>query len=164
MSTFVLCTSVRCLRVARPGELEREAHAPLDTHARVDRTLRRDLVRRALAQESALARVRALGVLAHDEEVDAVVVATGPGLERPQVHVEVEREAHLQQQPALEHAGRHLGRADRAEQDRVEAAQLVEHGVGQHLAGREVAPAAEVVVDGVELARPPRARPSAPRR
>ena len=47
---------------ARPaaGELERVAHAPLDAVARVDRALRRDLVRRALAQEAALARVGAL--------------------------------------------------------------------------------------------------------
>ena len=86
-----------------------------------DRALRRDLVRRAVAQEAAFARVRAFGVLADDEEVDAVVVAVRPGLERAQVHVEVEREAHLQQQAALEHAGRHVGRADRAEQDRVVA-------------------------------------------
>ena len=71
-------------------------------------------------------------------------------LERPQVHVEIEREAHLQQQAALEHAGRHVGRADRAEQDRVVAAQLVEHRVGQDVAGREVAAAAEVVVGRVE--------------
>ena len=36
--------------------------------------------------------------------------------------------------------------ADRAEEDRVEAAQLVEDGVGQDLAGAQVALAAEVVV------------------
>ena len=124
------------MRVARLRELERVADAALDAHAGVHRALRRDLVRRALAQEAALARVGALGVLADDEEVDAVVVPARAGLERPQVDVEVEREAHLQQQAALEHAGRHVGRADRAEQDRVEAAQLVEHRVGQDLAGR----------------------------
>ena len=81
-----------------------------------------------------------------------------PGDERAQVDVEVEREAHLEQQAALEHAGRHLGRADRAEQDRVERAQLVEHGVGQHLAVAQVARAAEVVVDGVERDAGGRAR------
>ena len=150
MSTLVLCTSVRCLRRAAAREVEREAHAPLDAETRVDRSLRRDLVRRALAQEPALARVGAFGVLAHDEEVDAVVVAVRARLERPQVHVEIEREAHPQQQPALEHAGRDVGRADRAEQDRVEAAQLVEDRVGQHLTGREVATPAEVVVGRVE--------------
>ena len=66
------------LAVARLRELERESHAALDAHARVDRTLRRDLVRRALAEEAAFARVRAFGVLAHDEEVDTVVVRFGP--------------------------------------------------------------------------------------
>ena len=72
------------------GKLEREAHAALDTHAGVDRALRRDLVRRALAQEAAFARVGAFGVLAHDEEVDAVVVPVRARFERPQVHVEIE--------------------------------------------------------------------------
>ena len=47
--------------------------------------------------------------------------------------------------------GRHVGRADRAEQQRVEAAPLVEHVVGQDRAVPQVAGAAEVVVDGVEL-------------
>ena len=47
--------------------------------------------------------------------------------------------------------GRHLGRADRAEQQRVEAAPLVDDLVGQHRAVAQVAGAAEVVVDGVEL-------------
>ena len=41
--------------------------------------------------------------------------------------------------------------ADRAEQDRVVLADLVEHGVGQHLAGREVALGAEVVAGLLEL-------------
>ena len=67
------------LAVARPGEVEREAHAALDPDARVDRTLRRDLVRRALAEEAAFAGVGALGVLPHDEEVDAVVVPVRSG-------------------------------------------------------------------------------------
>ena len=72
-------------------------------------------------------------------------------LERAQVDVQVELEAQPQQQAPLEHAGRHLGRADRAEQDGVEAAQLVEHAVGQHLAGAEVAGSAEVELGGVEV-------------
>ena len=55
------------LALTRPGELERVAHAALDAHAGVHRALGRDLVRRALAQEAALARVGALGVLADDD-------------------------------------------------------------------------------------------------
>ncbi len=56
----------------------------------------------------------------------------------------------MQQQAAFEHAGRHVGRSDRAEQDRVVAAELLERLVGEHLAGCEVAAAAEVVVGRVE--------------
>ena len=126
------------------GQLEGVAHAALDAHPGVHAALRGDLVRRAPAQHAALADVRALGVLAdHDE------VVTGRG-ERPLVDVQVELEAHLQQQAALDHAGRHLRRADGAEQDGVEAAQLVERGVGQDLAVAQVALPAEVEVDGVE--------------
>ena len=44
-----------------------------------------------------------------------------------------------------------LGRADRAEQEGVEPAPLVEHLVGQHRAVAQVAGAAEVVVDRVEV-------------
>ena len=47
--------------------------------------------------------------------------------------------------------GRHVGRADGAEQEGVEAAPLLELVVGQHHAVAQVAGAAEVVVDGVEL-------------
>ena len=84
-------------------QLEGVADAALDAHAGVDAALRRHLVRRALAQHAALADVRALGVLADDDEV----VRLGAADERPLVDVEVELEAHLQQQPALDHAGRH---------------------------------------------------------
>ena len=51
-----------------------------------------------------------------------------------------------QQQPALEHPGRDLGGANRAEQDGVETAELVEHGVGKDLASGEIPTATEVVV------------------
>ena len=71
--------------------------------------------------------------------------------ERPLVDVEVEIEAHLQQQAALDDARRHVGRADGAEQQRVEASPLVDDLVGQHRAVAQVAGAAEVVVDGVEV-------------
>ena len=61
----------------------------------------------------------------------------------------VELEAQPEQQAALEDAGRQVRvaglAADRAEQDRVVPADLVEHRVGEHLAGGEVALGAEVV-------------------
>src|SRR5204863_7181410 len=87
---------------------------------------------------------------AHHDEVDTVVEAARPGTERTQVHVQVECKTHAQQQAALQHTGRHVRCANRTEQNGVEVAQLFEHRVGQHLAGREVAAAAEVVVDGVD--------------
>ena len=59
----------------------------------------------------------------------------GPQLGRPQVHVQVELGPQPQQQAALQHPGRHVRAANRAEQDRIGLAQLVEHGVRQHLAG-----------------------------
>ena len=71
--------------------------------------------------------------------------------ERPLVDVEVEGEAQLEQQPALDDPGRYLRRADGAEQDGVEAAQLLERRVGEDLAVAEVALPAEVELDGVEL-------------
>ena len=70
--------------------------------------------------------------------------------ERALVDVQVELEAHLQQQPTLDDPGRHRRRADRAEEDGVERAQLVERGVGEDLAVAEVAVAAEVEVDRVD--------------
>ena len=115
MSTLVLCTSVRCLRGARPGELEREAHAALDAHARVHRSLGGDLVGRALAQEAALARVHAFGVLADHDEVDVGVPGVGRGDERAQVHVEVELEPQAEQDAPLDDPAALAGRgADRA--------------------------------------------------
>ena len=129
-----MCTSVTCLRPPRlHRQLERVADRALGTHPRVDRALRGHLVRRALAQHATLADVRALGVLADDDEVVRLGVAGRGADERSLVDVQVEVEAHLQQQPALDDAGRHLGRADGAEQDRVEAAQLVERRVADRI-------------------------------
>ena len=67
----------------------------------------------------------------------------------------VELEAQPQQQPALEDARRQVRvarlAAHGAEEDRVVLTDLLEHGVGQHLTGREVALGAEVVAGGLEL-------------
>ena len=79
MSTLVLCTSVRCLRRPALGQLEGVADAALDAHAGVDRALGGDLVRRALAQDAALAGVGALGVLADHDHVDVALGGTRNG-------------------------------------------------------------------------------------
>ena len=65
-------------------------------------------------------------------------------------NVVVQREAQPQQQPPLEHPGRHRGVADGAEQDRVVAAQLVQHAVRQRLAGAGERPGAQVVVGALD--------------
>ena len=70
--------------------------------------------------------------------------------EGTEVHVQVEVEAKLEEQATLEDSGRHVGSADGTEEDRVELAQLVDRLVGEHLAGPQVAGAAEVVLLRVE--------------
>ena len=89
----------------------------------------------ALAQEAALAGVGPLGVLADDREVRALGDRPGHPVEGAQVDVEVELEAELEQQPALEGARRDGrvadGRADGAEEDGVEAAELLQRLVGE---------------------------------
>src|SRR5947209_7554649 len=127
------------------GRLEGEPHAALDAHAGVHRALGGHLVDGPLAQGAALAGVDPFGVLTHHHEV-----AVGGG-EGAQVHVEVELEAELEQQAPLEHAGRDVGRPDGAQQDGVEAAELVENGIGQDLARALPAGGADVVVGDVEV-------------
>ena len=142
----------------RPGE--GVAHDPLDAERGVDADLGRDLVRGPDPQGPAVADVGALGALADDDEVDAArrharhVEGAGRARVEPrraQVDVVVEGEAQRQQHAALEHAARHARVADGAEQDGVVAPQLLEHRVGQGLAGRVPAPGAEVVLGGVHL-------------
>ena len=138
----------------RPGQVEGVTDAALDAEPGVDRPLGGDLGRGAFAQESTLASVGALGVFPDDSEVDRHPGAdTGRGDEGPQVDVEVQLEAQPQQQTPLEDTRGHLGGADGAEQDGVEGPQLVQHAVGQHLAGGQIAPAAEVVVGRLERRR-----------
>ncbi len=146
------------LLLAGLRELEGVADAALHAHPCVDRLLHRNLVRSALAQRPANARVEALGVLPHHHEVNllrALVLQrclhTRVELDRPQVDVLVKLEAQLEQDALLEDAGGHIRVADCAEVDRVELAQLGEHRGRQDLAGLEEAVAADVVVRGLVL-------------
>ena len=134
--------------LARPalGQVEGVADAALHAHAGVHAALGGHLVGRALAERAALAGVGALGVLPDHDHVDVVLGVR----EGPQVDVEVELEAHAEQQAALDHAGRHAGGADGADQQGVEAPPLLDDLVGEDHAVAQVAGAAEVVVDGVE--------------
>lgn len=63
----------------------------------------------------------------------------------------VEEEAELEQEAALEDAGRDRGVTDRAEQDGVVLLERLDIGVGEGLTGRVVAPGAEVVFLGLQL-------------
>ncbi len=142
----------RELLAAPLGEVERVAHDPLDAERGVDGGLVGDLVRRAAADRAAVADVRALGALAHHDEVDVAgrgerAGHAGVELRRAQVDVVVELEAQLQQQPALDvrvlqpRVAGHS--ADGAEQDRVVRLDRVEVGVGERVAGLEEARGAQ---------------------
>ena len=133
------------------SELEREPDRPLGAHARVDRALGGDLVRGALAKHATLADVRPLGVLPDHHEVVRHGVPGRGADEGALIDVEIEIEAHLQQQAAFDHPGRHIRGADRAEQDGIEAAELVQRRIRQDLAVSQVPRTAEVVVGGFQL-------------
>ncbi len=93
--------------------LEGGADDPLHPFARVDALLYRDLVRRALLEVAADARVDALGVLAEDDEVAVPRLAPrerheaiAQTLHRPHVAVEVEAEAEAEEDvPRVAHVG-----------------------------------------------------------
>ena len=78
-------------------------------------------------------------------------MARGRANERTLVDIEVELEPHLQQQPALDESWRHIGRADSAEQNGIEATKLFEHSIGQDLAVAQVASATEIEIGGLEV-------------
>ena len=64
-----LVTTVRCLRRAGAGDVEGEAHDPLDAAAGEDRDLGRDFLGQAAMGAAALAGIFAFGVLPHDHPV-----------------------------------------------------------------------------------------------
>jgi len=136
--------------IALHCQFERVSDGPFGTHARVHRTLCGHLVRCALAQHAAFANVRALGVFTDDHEVVRLAVPRCGADERTLVHVQVEFEPHLQEQAALDHPRRHIGRTHGAEQDGVEGAQVVERRVRQDLTVAQVTRPAQVEVGGVD--------------
>ena len=134
------------------------AQAALDAAARVDALLQGDLVGRAFEDESARAGVKPFVVLADDDEINVLGLlvfqraeALVVELDRAQVDVLLQLEAGAQQDALFEDARLHVGMADGAEQDGRELPQFRQHAVRQHLAGAQVALAAEVVVGVVEL-------------
>ena len=146
------------LLVPLAGELEGVAQAALDAAAGVDAFLHGHLVGRALEDEAAGAGVEPFVVLAHDDEVDVLGLlvleraeALVVELDRAQVDVLLQLEAGAQQDALFQDAGLDVGMADGAQQDGRELAQFRHDAVRQHLAGAQVAVAAEVVVGVVEL-------------
>ena len=135
---------------ARVGLLEGVAHHALDAERGIDGHLGCDLVRRALADHTAVSAVQALGALADHEEVDLTGVGERRGNTRvvlvgAQVDVVVQRKTQLKQQPALQHARWHGRIADRAEQDRVVLLDGFEILVGEGVTGCVPALSTEIV-------------------
>ena len=120
------------LAAAAPRQVEGVAHAALDADAGVDRALRRDLVRRALAEEPALAGVGALGVLADDDEVDASAAATNGR----RLTYRSSSKRIFSSSPRSSTPGGTSGVPTAPSRSASKPAQLVEHRVGQHLARR----------------------------
>ena len=131
-----------------PGQFEGVLQHPVGTEARVDRLLDHDLAIGAGVHDAAQIGVFALGVLAHDEEIDLAGPARPPlridqraghAFEQPhraQVDVLVELAPKLEQRAPQRHVVGHPCRpADRTEKNRVHALQLTFPVVRHHLAG-----------------------------
>ena len=138
-----------------PGlrEVEGELEDAVDADAGHDGFLHHGLAVGAFEDLAADAGVFAFGVLPDDVEVDVAGLTSGQRAghaghqpHRPQVDVLVERAAELQQAaPQRDVVGHHVGPADGAEVDGVEAAEFVEPVVGQHLPVLDVVVGAGVV-------------------
>ena len=133
------------------GELEGVPDAALDTVTRVHRALGGHLLGRAPAKDTTLADIGPLGVLTDHHEVVGLGVPRRRARERPLIDEEIELETHLEQEPALDDPGRHPRVADRAEQDRVEAAEVIEDGIRQDLAVAQVTSTTEIEVAGLDV-------------
>ena len=133
------------------GSLEGVAHYPLDAVGGVDADLGRNLVGGTDPHGAAVAAVESLGALANDDEVDVAGIGQGAGhplvvLRRAQVHVVVEREAQLEEQPSLEDAGGDGGVSDRSQEDGVVALDGLKIVVRECVAGGMPAPRPQIEV------------------
>ena len=130
---FDLVAEVRCFFGRACGELEGEPEHAVDADAAHHRLLDDDLALGAGEHAAADRGILALGVLAHDEEVDVARLAAGERAgharhqpHRAQVDVLVELAAELDQRaPQRDVVGNLLRPADRAEEDRVVLADLL---------------------------------------
>ena len=156
---FDLVAEVTCLAGRVPAQLEGVAHDPVDAAAGEHRRLHHHLLLGALEAAAADRRILALGVLAHDDEVDVARPAArqrrsdaGHQPHRPDVGILIEAAAQPDQQPPERDVVRDQGReADGAQEDRRMAADLLEPVLGHHPAVLDVvvaAPGQLVPVEG----------------
>ena len=134
------------LALALHGKFKRVTHATLNTHARVGAALCCYFMWSATAQYATFTNIWAFGVFTNDHEVVHCGFARSHADEWTLVHIQVELETHLQQQPTLDDARGYIGGAYSAQQDGVEVAQLLEHGVGQDFPVAQIALPAEVEI------------------
>ena len=144
------------LRKDTPQEVATEVS--LNTAFGVERVVRYAFERAAHRPRKHLTLIHKTNVLTHAEHVDGAGVGQRAldavvELGRPQVDVVVELEAQPQQQAALEDPRRHARVTDGAEEDRVVLAQLLDHRVGQQLAGALPAHRTEVVRRALDVGR-----------
>ena len=143
MMPFDLVAEVTCFLLASCWRSSKaNLQDPVDALAGEDRLLHGHLVVGALEHAAADRGVLALGVLAHDPEIDVARLAIGQraghALEQPhraQVHVLVEVAADRDQQSPQRNVVGHARPADGAEEDALERLELLHAVVRHHLAG-----------------------------
>ncbi len=94
------------------------------------------LVGRAVAQDTALARVGTFGVLAHDREVQTIGQRLRYPVKRSVIDIEVEPETNLEQQTAFQYSPGDTGITDRGanrtQQNRIETAKFFQRRVVEY--------------------------------
>ncbi len=146
------------LLLRRAGEVEGELEDAVDALAGEDRLLNGHLVVGALEHAAADRAVLALGVLAHDPEVDLARLAVGERRRHAfeqahgtQVHVLVEVAADRDQQAPQRDVIGHARPAHGAEEDALESLQGFHAVVRHHLAGLHQPIARPVEIGELEL-------------
>ena len=139
------------LALASVRELEGVTNTALDAHACVDTSLRCHLVCGSTAQDAAFTHIRPFGVLANHDEIVWLGVSGRDTFERPLIDIQIELEAHFQKQPSLDHAWRNIRSTDRAEQNRIECAQLRQCVIGKNFAVAQISRTSKVEINRVDV-------------
>ena len=134
------------LTLALHGKFKCVTHTTLYTHACIRAALRCYFVWCTAAQYATFANIWAFSVFTNHNKIVDCSFSWGNAHERTLVHIQVELETHLQQQPTFNDARGYIGGAHSAQQDGVEVAQLLEHGVGQDFPVAQIALPAKVEI------------------